>query len=481
MTTAPAAIAEGRATNYHAFAQYVHQNYRNMNNGEYISHMGATYNTVRSEAVNLRRAGFIYAHKALDKICERYELRYEAAAELCALAMKIEGDWNKPKTGGVRQEQLRILAKLAADIDFSHAMSGLGILASRVKEHNAKRAEALARAKQEAYEERLAQGPTEEETQKVEDTQDGFAALLTEAALTPPPYVAGAPMPEVELGEPKYAWTTEDLRFTITKERRGYNTLTWEGVSDTDAATFKQLMRRMYTQLPEEIQNAPAPVRDGHAAYLALVESARTSKALAKVTTNVVISADLLKDHPEWAIYYEGEFLTTEQLYELVKQWEDKHRLMITDLSGRVVSQSNVRFATEPQRVAWQAMTNKCIIPFCDCMHGLQYHHLEQWVKTRRTNTEDVCPICVKHHELVTRYPDNLTVFHDLATSVWIDPHTKRVSIGLIGHPSSSIIRAKGKELDLDPLVPEEFQRLKQILVGKTKARIKDDPKYWGA
>ncbi|MDO4911821.1 MAG: hypothetical protein Q3972_08795 [Corynebacterium sp.] len=471
---------------------------------QYVRIMDRDYGLSSQEARIVAFAGKVFKHKTLGARCAQDGVRVIAAAGIAERARKLKGSWKEPAPGHVHQKQLDYAATLLADIPLTHAQYALNALDKRVNQAN-KNWEHKERERKEAeYAQRRARILEEEAKAKAKAAAAAMEAAAAEPDMPVTPVAPIAPVapvmsavptttpPEInprakvdmskattfdqaQFSEPIGAWRPEDLEAYVVKEREGYNTLVLKGVSDLHATIIRDLMRRTYSQLDPEIQKAPAPVRDGHAAYNVLIKAVRTSSDLSMIRLNVVVDLNLLKTHPEWAIRYKDRWISTEEIADLSASFGEEHALAVTDLDGRVLTHSKGRFAKEIHRIIWDIQMTKCAIPWCDCQTHLEYHHLEDYKNNPRTNLYDVRPICKPHHEELTRHPGNLRLFTDLGTSAWRNPRTGRWTVGLAVSPTSTTLQALGKKHALDPLVPDQYETLKKELIRHTWARLNTD------
>ncbi|MDO4908408.1 MAG: hypothetical protein Q3962_00970 [Corynebacterium sp.] len=448
-------------------ALHMHAEFRSVANSTYVNEAGQHYGCSRPEANMLMLAGFGYAHKKLGRFLHEHGVRPPTAAEFVRLARTLLGEWESPETGKVKQAQLARLCALVERVDFSNMVSGLFHLSKLVGKVNAEFKEAQEAAKRAAYEAAKAANP-EPEPVPVAD----FSAIVD--AL--PDKEPGAPAVDYSTTpEPKAYWTKEDLRFRVVKERPGFNTFIFEGISDEDTAVFMHTVQRLHSQLPPEIQKQDKAVRDGHAAFMILVESTRLAAPASKIRLNVVVNLPLLESHPEFAIYFENKYLTARELMLLVEKWngsDEEGNLLVTDLNGRVISFSTVRLTPEVFRIISAVQLHRCVAPHCKKLHGHQSHHLVEYAKQPRTNLTDVVPICEPHHLLLTNGRAKMTFVEDLCTSVWVE--NGRVIIDLAGDPSGTRLQALGAQHGLDPLVPADLAKLRRILIDLTEQRLHD-------
>ncbi|MDO4909910.1 MAG: hypothetical protein Q3962_08720 [Corynebacterium sp.] len=451
---------------YSSLALQLHSEFKGTAHSTFVAEMSQR-GICRDEATLLIFAGFAQSHPRLSVLIDASHMHPPTAAKFTALARKLQGKWQMPEVGKVKKAQLDLLAKLTQGLDFSDVNRAFTLLNSRVKSSNQEWEEAQEALKRAEHEERVAAGiPEGAESPAVADFDQFLAGL--------PEDHDPAPAAEVptEISS-KYFWTTSDLRASFRQDRPGYNTITLSGISDEDMAVFRTSVRRLHSALPPEIQKAPMDVRDGHAAFELFFQSARHATAANKVRINVVVSLDLLATHPEWAISYKDRYMSTHDLEEFARKWGYDTTLSIVDLDGRVISHSTVRFSPEVFRILDEIEIKTCVAPNCKEVQDLESHHKHNYSERPRTNFEDVCPVCRRHHEKLTNGKAALKLFEEYCTSAWIE--NNQIIIGLTGHPASTRLQAVGKKYGLDPLVPEEFQQLKRKLIALTREKIERD------
>ncbi|MDO4908740.1 MAG: HNH endonuclease signature motif containing protein [Corynebacterium sp.] len=478
----------GPEVNYHEFALFVHKEFSGIAYGSYLTVMYRDYRADLKEAQDLLFAGYAYKHKALGTWLRANNIRYQVAARFTEIARTLEGEWTMPDKGKVKVKQLDEILNLAKSINFADVNAGLRILRGAARKHNEEWEEAQKAKKEKEYEERKAAGISVKPEQGFQPNFEDLLPVLpaahphenppeptgaSETTITTEPGGAVGHFPtDIFVGEDKAYWTTEDLSARFYNIRPGYNGLVIEGISDLDVAVMRDAMRRLHGELPEEVKNAPVEVRDGHAIHRILVDSFRRSEATAKVRFNIVVSLDNLEQHPEWVAFYEGRSYTPFDIFSLTNTWGAEENLLVRNFEGRVISLATVRLSPETFRIIWQAQGGRCIMPFCNKQHDLEYHHLEDYKDTGRTDLWGVRPLCKHHHKMVTKYPGRLEVFDQWLTSAWVSPSSGEVSVDLCVAPTSTLLQAQGEKHGLDPLVPEEFDQLRKILILETKKHI---------
>jgi hypothetical protein len=198
------------------------------------------------------------------------------------------------------------------------------------------------------------------------------------------------------------------------QQRRNTRLHTWTGNDGMYCGRFQldpESGARVATQLRDTIESlfhdrtpdtAPADPIDKHAhlaalAFVAIVNGHGTTNT-GRAAIGIIIDHDTLLDHAhqhgildahDMPVATVRRLLCDADIYPIVLNSKG----IVTDLGN------GQRLASRGQRRALHAMFPTCFIPGCDTpFEHCDIHHIRPWGTFRRTNLNDLRPVCNRHH-----------------------------------------------------------------------------------
>ncbi|MDO4908780.1 MAG: HNH endonuclease [Corynebacterium sp.] len=413
---------------------------------------------------------------------------------LLNLVRMIEFDGKKTKSGMITRKQLDFMLRhlLGTPTDET-PQQAINRISSAMKKENKFLAFEAAQRKHEEYEKNKAAfyaahpelepiDAVKPKVKKVEGEKPAAAVFdgpvelpKAKPELKPPlemPKPGESPLlDESELQEPGCLADDADVRFNVKKTGPNQNTLTLSGVSDVDTAVIQRAVGSQINAIPDKEMSRDNKRNIGRAAIMALRNHISTDQRFAKVTVNLVVDTETLRDNGEPIIHMEGKEYTGRQIVEIADKWSIAEALIVVDAHGTVVSHNSGRLADSAMRGMMSTMQVCCGFPGCETTINLQAHHIHPFGSGGKTELGNMVLLCPHCHAKVTGKEERFMVFHDLGTSVWLNEYDDYY-VGIMAAPSSTLMTRLGKQHELDSLNPYDFVKLCRILIRETWKRL---------